>query len=393
MAGASGVVIGRWLIRSLAVLLMAAACRTPDQGAISMGGEALGGSAMTELVAEGLLESTPPERAAWIAYEIGLQSGETLDHRHEFAFAYAVRGEHRLTVDDAPEVVEEGGSGVVPAGAPHRHEGAGSFWEVRLATSGSDPQAQAARLVFESEPLEGIPADPLAAFVEVRIPPGGQTSVHTHPGPELVYQLSGTIEYENALIGSIQMGPGDLEGIPSGKAVQKRNRSAEEAVFLSWFLVDPDQAFASPAAFAPEVEGENVALGEKGARVVGVSSNFGGGPNESPFGADNAIDGDPATEWSSDGDGDDAWIELELDRSYRVVALSVHTRTMGESAQVSSFSVLADEGIELGPFELPGADRPYQFPVDVEARRLRFEVVSSSGGNTGFVDLGVFVER
>lgn len=358
-----------------------------------MGGEALGGSAATDVLAQQLLENAPPERAAWIAYEIELQRGETLDHRHEFAFAYAVRGEHRLTGDDAAEVVEEGKGAAVLAGAPHRHEGAGLFWEVRLASLGSDAPAEAARLVFASEPLEGIPADPLAVFVEVRIPPGGQTSVHTHPGPELVYQLSGTIEYENALIGAIQMGPGGLEGIPPGKAVQKRNTSNEEAVFLSWFLVDPDQAFASPAAFGPEVEGENVALSEKGARVIGVSSTVGGGANDSPFGADNAIDGDPATEWSSDGDGDDAWIELELDRSYRVIAFSVHTRTMGESAQVSSFSVLTDEGIELGPFELPGADRPYLFPVDVETRRLRFEVVSSSGGNTGFVDLGVFVGR
>jgi quercetin dioxygenase-like cupin family protein len=386
-------VIGRWLVCSLAVLVVAAACRTSDQGSISMGGEALGGSATTELLGQRLLESAPPERAAWIAHEIGLQPDETLDHRHEFAFAYAVRGEHRLTVDGAVDVLEEGTSAVVPIDAAHRHEGAGLFWEVRLASSGSAAPAAAARLVFESEPLEGIPADPLAVFVEVRLPPGGQTSVHTHPGPELVYQLSGTIEYENALIGSIRMGPGDLEGIPPGKAVQKRNPSDEEAVFLSWFLVDPDQAFASPAVFAPEVEGENVALGRKGARVTGVSSNFGGGSNDSPFGADNAIDGDPATEWSSDGDGDEAWIELELDRSYRVMALSVHTRTMGESAQVSSFSVLTDEGIELGPFELPGADRPYLFPVQVQARRLRFEVVASSGGNTGFVDLGVFVER
>ncbi|MGH9167293.1 MAG: cupin domain-containing protein [Acidimicrobiia bacterium] len=389
-----GVVIGRWLVWSLAILLMAAACRTSDQGGFSMGGEALGGSATTELLAQQLLESAPPERAAWIAHEISLPAGETLDHRHEFAFAYAVRGEHRLTVDGVGEVLEEGGSAVVPAGASHRHEGAGLFWEIRLASSGSDAPAEGGRLVFESEPLEGVPPDPLAVFVEVRLPPGGQTSVHTHPGPELVYQLSGTIEYENSLIGAIQMGPGGLEGIPPGKSVQKRNPSDEEAVFLSWFLVDPDQAFASPAAFGPPgVEGENVALGEKGARVIGVSSNFGGGPNDSQFGAEHAIDGDPATEWSSDGDGDDAWIEIGLDRSYRVIALSAHTRTMGESARVASFSVLTDDGTELGPFELPGADRPYLFPVDVEAQRLRFQVLSSSGGNTGFVDLGVFVER
>jgi len=34
--------------------------------------------------------------------------------------------------------------------------------------------------------------------------------------------------------------------------------------------------------------------------------------NDSAFGMDNAIDGQPNTEWSSNGDGDDAWIEIEL---------------------------------------------------------------------------------
>ena len=63
--------------------------------------------------------------------------------------------------------------------------------------------------MFSSEELEGIPAAPLATFVRVTVPPAGQTSVHTHPGPEFIYQLIGDIEYENALIGEIKMAPGD----------------------------------------------------------------------------------------------------------------------------------------------------------------------------------------
>jgi quercetin dioxygenase-like cupin family protein len=73
--------------------------------------------------------------------------------------------------------------------------------------------------------------------------------VHTHPGPELIYTLSGEIDYQNGLVGSKRLGPGALEGIPPGVPVQKRNPSDREATFLSWFLVDPKKPFAPRAEF------------------------------------------------------------------------------------------------------------------------------------------------
>jgi quercetin dioxygenase-like cupin family protein len=104
--------------------------------------------------------------------------------------------------------------------------------------------------VFESEPLQGIPANPVASFLSVRAPArGGQTTVHTHPGPEFIYLLSGQIDYQNALIGTRRMRPGDAEGIPPDTPVQKRNPYAKDAVFLSWFLVDPDKPFAPATRF------------------------------------------------------------------------------------------------------------------------------------------------
>jgi hypothetical protein len=45
----------------------------------------------------------------------------------------------------------------------------------------------------------------------------------------------------------------------------------------------------------------NLALVENGAHVVGVSSNFNGGADDSMWGALKAIDGDLSTAWSSDG--------------------------------------------------------------------------------------------
>ena len=99
--------------------------------------------------------------------------------------------------------------------------------------------------VFVSPTLKGISKNPLTVFVLVKVPPGGETSVHTHPGPEFIYQLSGGIDYQNDIVGMLQMTNGDIEGIPPATSVQKRNPSGGATVFLSWFLVDPSQPFAS----------------------------------------------------------------------------------------------------------------------------------------------------
>ena len=124
--------------------------------------------------------------------------------------------------------------------------------------------------------------------------------------------------------------------------------------------------------------------------MVAVSSNYGGGGDLSPFGASNAIDGNPGTEWSSDGDGDAAWIEIELPSETRVTALGFWTRTMGVSAEISTFLVTTDLGETAGPFELKGASRVFRFDTDLKTRRLRFEAVSTSGGNTGAVEIEVY---
>lgn len=162
---------------------------------------------------------------------------------------------------------------------------------------------------------------------------------------------------------------------------------------MSWFLVDITEPFASPARFStPEIKGENIAAMENGAKVVGVSSNYGNGANDSAFGANNALDGDLNTEWSSDGEGDNAWIEIELPLETHVTSIGFWTRTMTTSAQIFSFRVITDRGEVYGPFELAGAGSIYYFDTDLTAKRLRFESVSTSGGNTGAVEIEVFGE-
>src|SRR3954468_1726116 len=58
----------------------------------------------------------------------------------------------------------------------------------------------------------------------------------------------------------------------------------------------------TPVALAStKPNGKNVALASAGATIRGVSSNYGGGSLSSTYGGLKAIDGDPASEWSSDG--------------------------------------------------------------------------------------------
>ena len=304
-------------------------------GELSMGGGALGGNAETTALAQQVLEQVPEGDLAWVAHESRLAQGESIEHTHDFAFVYTREGTHLLGEDSE---LEAGEGAAVTSGTKHRHgavSGSSVFWEVRLAAPGSGPAPDVpdARLVFESEPLADVPDSPLAVFALVLVPVGGRTSVHTHPGPEFIYQLSGRIDYENAIIGTIEMGPGDIEGIPPVVPVQKRNPYDMDAEFLSWFLVDRGQPFASPAGFeSPEASGENLAVS---ATVVDVSSNYGSGTLDSSFGANKAVDDDPATEWSSDGDGDGAWIEIELPGETHVTSLGFWTRTMGHPLRYS----------------------------------------------------------
>jgi quercetin dioxygenase-like cupin family protein len=247
-----------------------------DRGA---GVDALGGSARTDTLARASLERRPAGPLAWIAHEIRLEPGEAIEHEHEQAFAYGRSGEHSVREAGGAAAPDSGGGGApdsggggapdsggglslaegeaaaLAAGTRHVHSAGGDgavLWEIRLARPGAAPPAGAgsSRRVFESEPLEGVPAPAAVSLIEVTVPPrGGRTTVHTHPGPEFIYQLSGVIDYQNAIAGTKRLGPGGAEGIPPGTAVQKRNTYADPAVFLSLFLVDPSRPFAPKADF------------------------------------------------------------------------------------------------------------------------------------------------
>ncbi len=369
-----------------------------DSGALSMGSDGLGDNSETRLLAQYQLRERPAVPVVWVAHEVRLAAGGSIEHGHELAFVYGVEGESALETEDAREVIAPGAGAAVPAGATHVHEAGAegaTFWEMRLAPPGAPLPGGygAARLVFESEQVSGIPESPRAVFVSVVLPPGGETIVHTHPGPEFIYQLSGRIDYQNADKLIEGLARGGAEGIAAEVAVQKRNPFMGSAEFLSWFLVDPERPFATAARFdADGSRGPNLALLANGARVSGASSNFGGGSDSSMFGATRAIDGDIRTEWSSDGDGTAAWIEIELPQRTHVHGLGFWTRTMGASAEIQSFRVITDSGEIFGPFQLSGPDAIQYVDTDFVAIRLRFEAVETTGGNTGVIEIEVYGE-
>ena len=131
----------------------------------------------------------------------------------------------------------------------HLHEaadGPSTFWETRLDYPDyilSDPRVET---VFVSPSLEEIPDNSLVVFVSVEVSPGGETSVHSLPGPEFIYQFTGSIDYQNGLIGVRPMTPGDIEGIPPVTLVQKRKAAGQTAAFLFWFQLTPTSPSHSP---------------------------------------------------------------------------------------------------------------------------------------------------
>ena len=135
----------------------------------------------------------------------------------------------------------------------------------------------------------------------------------------------------------------------------------------------------------------NLASLDAGARVTAVSSNFGGGANDAGWGANSAIDGSRATEWSTNGDGDKGFLEIELAKPSDVGAIEVWTRSMSNNtAQIFEFTVTAENGQKVGPFKLPDASKSYRFDVDIRAKRLRLDVVASNGGNVGLVEFAAY---
>lgn len=152
------------------------------------------------------------------------------------------------------------------------------------------------------------------------------------------------------------------------------------------FTFDAEGSGPAPATSAlrsgTEPPGENVAIG---AAVVDVSSEF-----SDRFSAGNAVDGDLGTEWSSAGDGDGAYIVVDLGERFIVSGVGFRTREMSDGTSITtSFTVTAD-GDRYGPFQA-GSGLAVAL-AEFVAREIRIDVETSTGGNTGAVEIEVYGE-
>ena len=139
--------------------------------------------------------------------------------------------------------------------------------------------------------------------------------------------------------------------------------------------------FRTPPAGAADAPGENVA---SGAEVVGVSSEF-----SDSFAASAAVDGNLGTEWSSAGDGDDAWITIDLGRPVDVVGVALRSRSMSDgSSVIETFTVTVDDGETYGPFDAGTTAVVNEIAVTGEV--LRIDAERTSGGNTGAAEIEVY---
>ena len=137
--------------------------------------------------------------------------------------------------------------------------------------------------------------------------------------------------------------------------------------------------FTTPPA-TTSTFGTNIAAS---ATVTGASSEF----SES-FAAANAIDGDLSTEWSTAGDGDDAWIEIDLGRDQAITSVAYRTRQMTDGSAITETFTVTIDGTTVGPF--PTGEEPAVLDEAISGRMLRIDADRTTGGNTGATEIEVY---
>lgn len=163
-----------------------------------------------------------------------------------------------------------------------------------------------------------------------------------------------------------------------GSTADGRLYQTELATFT---LPDPPATSSQPAD-----DGNLGADLRGGATVVDVSSEFSGF-----WAGANVLDGDMSTEWSTAGDGDDAFITIDLGEMREIGAFELVTRSMADgSATILAYTVVLEDGTRLGPFEAGTPAEPALQRELLEGRTLRFEVEASTGGNTGAIEIKIF---
>ncbi|MEO0324664.1 MAG: hypothetical protein AAF447_17005 [Myxococcota bacterium] len=185
-----------------------------------------------------------------------------------------------------------------------------------------------------------------------------------------------------------------LEDLPAGTTIYVRAIAEDPSGFQ-----DESDLFSFTTLPAvdptPGESMENVALMSAGARILEVSSNFGGAANDQTWGVDSAFDGRMSTEWSSYFDGDDAAVTVGFARGYELRRFGYRSRKMNDGTSiVRSVRLVFPDGTVMGPFATPDPDQYYEFALTpTVAEEVTVEAVETTGGNTGAKEIRFFALR
>ncbi len=230
--------------------------------------------------------------------------------------------------------------------------------------------------------FEGDPLDPSRGILRVTTTEAsicaivwGETTEFGRFNNSLSMNGTGIVQHDVAL-------PDVEPGVEYSYVLQ--GTTADGQLFRSEVDTFTIEAAAETPEDADTVDrGPNLALD---ATVSDVSSEFG-----DSFAAELAIDGDLRTEWSSQQDGDGAFITLDLGEPTSIGAVAFITRSMADGTAITeTFTVTTDDGTVLGPFPAGSPAVARVADVDVTARTLTFTVESSTGGNVGAVEVQVY---
>ncbi len=120
------------------------------------------------------------------------------------------------------------------------------------------------------------------------------------------------------------------------------------------------------------------------ATVVETSSEF-----NADFAGAKAIDGSLSTEWSSMGDGDDAYIVIDLGTAMEITGVGFRTREMSDGTAVTNtYTVSVDGADAIGPLDAGIGLSVSNFAAMGQV--VRIDMYTTTGGNTGAVEIEIY---
>lgn len=241
--------------------------------------------------------------------------------------------------------------------------------------------------IFKNVRVEEITANRAVIKFDTTIPTTCEAQYGTSKG-----ELNKTARDPNMAEGSFELvHEVPVEDLASGTAYFYRAKAADASGLIQY----SETLSFTTLAGTPAGSAINVASLNQGAIISEVSSNFGGSGsgNDSAWGANNAIDDSMSSEWATNGDGNNAYLVINLSREFVLTGVGFRSRKMGDgSSIITSFKLVFADQSERGPFLTPDPDQSYSFDFEspIKSQQVKFVALTTTGGNTGAKAIQIF---